>query len=98
MAQKLLCFKSTKTLIGDFMPGFYLLCALLIAALIIDQETTVRVLTAAALKIQIYYINLRLKFMAWRMYRALVKLSKEAGYPAPGPFVFVDIWDREPLD
>ena len=77
------------------MPGFYLLCALLIAALIIDQETTVRVLTAASLKIQVWFINLRLKWMAWRMYRQLVKLCKDSGFPDPGPFKFVDLWDRD---
>ena len=77
------------------MPGFYLLCLLLIAALIIDQETTVRVLVAASLKIQIYWINLRLKFAAWCMYRQLVKLCKESGFPDPGPFQYVDIWDRD---
>ena len=80
------------------MPGFYLLCGLLIAALIVDQETTVRVLTAVSLKIQIYWINLRLKFMAWRMHRSIVKLSKEAGFPHPGPFTFVDLSDRDPLN
>ena len=89
---------STKTLIGDFMQGTYLLAALLLIAFIVDQETTVRVLTAASLKIQIWFINLRLKWMAWRMYRQLVKLCKESGFPDPGPFQFVDIWDRESLD
>ena len=76
------------------MQGTYLLAVLLIAALIIDQETTIRVLTSVSLKIQVYWINLRLKFMAWRMYRSIVKLSKEAGFPHPGPFHFVDLWDR----
>ena len=80
------------------MPGFYLLSALLIVALIIDQETTIRVLTSVSLKIQVWFINLRLKWMAWRMYRQLVKLCKESGFPEPGPFVFVDIWDRDPLN
>ena len=80
------------------MPGSYLLCALLIAALIIDQETTVRVLTAASLKTQVWFMNLRMKWAAWRMYRQLVKLCKESGFPEPGPFQFVDIWNREPLD
>lgn len=77
------------------MPGFYLISALLIVALIIDQETTINVLTAASLKIQVYYINLRLKFMAWQMHRRLTKLCKESGFPAPGPFKYVDIWDRD---
>ena len=80
------------------MQGTYLLAALLLIAFIVDQETTVRVLTAASLKIQIWFINLRLKWMAWRMYRQLVKLCKESGFPDPGPFQFVDIWDRESLD
>ena len=80
------------------MPGFYLLSALLIIALIIDQDTTIRVLTSVSLKIQLWFINLRLKWMAWRMHRQLVKLCKESGLPEPGPFVFVDIWARKPLD
>ena len=80
------------------MQGTYLLAVLLIAALIIDQETTIRVLTAVSLKIQVYWINLRLKFAAWRMHRTLVKMCKESGFPAPGPFKFVDIWERDPLD
>ena len=79
------------------MQGTYLLAALLLIAFIVDQETTVRVLTAVSLKIQVWFINLRLKWMAWRMYRQLVKLCKESGFPDPGPFKFVDIWDRESL-
>ena len=76
------------------MPGFYLISILLIAALIIDQETTIRVLTSVSLKIQIYCINLRTKWAAWRMYRTLVKLCKKSGFPDPGPFQYVDLWDR----
>ena len=87
-----------KTLTGDPMQGTYLLAALILIAFIVDQETATRVLTAASLKVQIWFINLRLKWMAWRMYRQLVKLCKESGFPDPGPFQFVDIWDREPLD
>ena len=80
------------------MQGTYLLAALVLIAFIVDQETTVRVLTAASLKIQVWFINLRLKWMAWRMHRQLVKLCKESGFPDPGSFQFVDIWDRKPLD
>ena len=83
-----------KTLIGDFMQGTYFLAALILIAFIVDQETTTRVFTSVSLKIQVYFINLRLKWMAWRMYRSIVKLSKEAGFPHPGPFKFVDLWDR----
>ena len=77
------------------MQGTYLLAALVLIAFIVDQDTTTRVLTSVSLKIQVYFINLRLKWMAWRMYRQLVKLCKESGFPEPGPFVFVDIWDRD---
>ena len=77
------------------MTGFYLLCFLLIAAFAIDPELTARVLTAASLKMQLWYVNLRLKWATWRMYRQLVKMCKDSGFPEPGPFRFVDIWDRE---
>ena len=85
----------TKTLTGDYMEGFYLLCSLLVVALIIDQDKTITFLTAASLKIQIYYLNYRLKWQAWLMYRQLVRLCKEADFPEPGPFRFVNIWDRD---
>jgi len=80
------------------MQGTYLLATLILIAFIVDQETTTRVLTSVSLKIQVFYINYRMKWMAWRMYRQLVKLSKEAGFPDPGPFKFVDLWDRDPLN
>ena len=80
------------------MQGTYFLAALLIGALIADQQTTVRVLVAASLKIQIHWINLRLKFAAWRMYRTIVKMCKENGLPEPGPFRYTDLWDRNPLN
>ena len=77
------------------MPGFYLLCGLLIAALIIDQETTIRVLTAVSLKIQVYWINWRMKRQARKIHRELTRTCKEAGFPDPGPFRFVNIWERD---
>lgn len=80
------------------MTGFYLLCFLLLIALVIDQQTTINVLTVVSLKIQVYYVNLRLKWAAWTMYRSLAKQCKENGFPEPGPFKFVDIWDRDPLN
>lgn len=77
------------------MQGTYLLAALTLAALIVWPEESAAVLTSASLKIQIWFINLRLKWAAWRMHRQLTKLCKESGFPEPGPFRFVDIWDRE---
>ena len=80
------------------MPGFYLLSALLIVALIIDQETTIRVLTSVSLKIQVYWINWRMKCHARKLHRQLsADMTKHYRLPLP-PFKWVDIWDRDPLD
>jgi len=78
--------------------GTYLLAFLIVGAFILWPEETANVLTACSLKIQIYWLNYRMKWQAWRMYRKITKLSKEAGFPPPGEFRFVNIWDREPLD
>ena len=77
------------------MQGTYLLATLILAAFIVWPEEAAAVFTSVSLKIQVYFVNLRLKWMAWRMYRQLVKLCKENGFPAPGPFKYVDIWDRD---
>ena len=77
------------------MQGFYLLVILLACAFAIDGELTTRILRAASLKAEVYIINLRTKWAAWRMYRSLVKRCEENGFPKPGSFVFIDLWDRE---
>lgn len=77
------------------MQGTYFLCGLLIAALVLFPDDTINAFTALGIKIQIYYLNYRMKFMAWQMHRSLIKLCKEAGFPSPGPFRFVNLWDRE---
>ena len=82
----------------DMLNGTYLLSFLVLGSFIIWPEETAAVLTACSLKVQIYWINYRMKWQAWRMYRGIVKLSKEAGFPHPGEFRFTNIWDREPLD
>ena len=76
------------------MIGFYFLCLLLLVALLSAPKTTEYILTAAFLKMELWIMNLRLKWAAWRMYRTLVKMCKENGFQEPGPFVFVDLWDR----
>ena len=82
----------------EMLNGTYLLSFLVLGAFIVWPEETAAVLTACSLKIQIYWINYRMKWQAYQMYRQIVKLSKEAGFPHPGEFRFVNIWDREPLD
>ena len=78
--------------------GTYLLSFLILGAFIVWPEEAAAVLTACSLKIQLYWINYRMKWQAWQMYRQIVKMSKEAGWPHPGEFRFKNIWDRDPLD
>ena len=78
--------------------GTYLLATLTILCLAVWPEETQAVLVSTSLKIQIYWINYRMKWQAYRMYRSIVKMSKEMNLPHPGEFRFVNIWDREPLD
>ena len=77
------------------MNGTYLLIGLIGASFVLYPTETVNTFSAIGLKIQICYINYRMKWMAWRMYCSLKKLCKEAGFPDPGPFRFVNLWDRE---
>ena len=82
----------------DMLNGTYLLSFLILGSFIVWPEESAAMLTTCSLKIQIYWINWRMKRQAYQMYRQIVKLSKEAGFPHPGEFRFVNIWDREPLD
>ena len=77
------------------MTGTYLTIILAGAAFVLWPNETQAILVSTSLKIQIFYINYRMKFMAWRMYRSLKKMCKEAGFPDPGPFIFTNLWDRE---
>lgn len=76
------------------MTGTYLTIILAGAAFVLWPNESQAALVSISLKIQIFYINYRMKFMAWRMYRSLKKLTKEAGFPDPGPFRFTNLWDR----
>lgn len=77
------------------MTGTYLLIALIGTCFAVWPDDTSVIFTSVSLKIQVFYINYRMKFMAWKMHRALTKLSKEAGYPLPGKFHFTNLWDRK---
>lgn len=52
-------------------------------------------MTMASLKIQVFILNYRLKFMAWRMYRSLCRDMKKHFGSEPPPFKWVDLWDRD---
>lgn len=76
------------------MTSTYVISIILASFLVVWPQETINVLTAVSLKIQIFYLNYRMKWMAWRLHRQLVRLSREAGWPEPPPFQFVNIWDR----
>ena len=77
------------------LTGTYLTLALVCACLIVWPQQTQAVLTSVSLKIQVYILNYRMKFMAWRIYRTLCRdMKKHFGSEMP-PFVWVDLWDRE---
>lgn len=77
------------------MYGTYLLIGLIAASFALWPEETAAVFTTVSLKIQIYWINYRMKRQAYRLYCEIVKMSKEAGFPHPGEFKFTNIWDRK---
>jgi hypothetical protein len=77
------------------MIGFYSLCILLTVCLLVDADTTIRVITMASLKIQVYWVNWRMKCQARKIHRELTRMSKKAGWPEPPPFTFKNIWERD---
>ena len=77
------------------MQGTYVLSALILAAFIVWPKESVIVATSCSLKIQIYVLNLKMKWTAWRLYRQLVRMTKEAGFPHPGPFKYTNLWERD---
>ena len=76
------------------MAGFYLVVGIAGCCFIMWPERSILTLAYVSYSIQIWALNLRLRWAAWRHYRILVKLCKEMGLPSPGPFVYVDIWNR----
>ena len=84
-----------KTLTGDPMQGTYLLAALILAAFIVWPEESAAVFTSVSLKIQIYWINWRMKCHARKLHRQLsADMKKHFGSEMP-PFQWVDLWDRD---
>lgn len=81
-------------ILTDMYQGTELLAILVAACLIVWPEETQAVLVSTSLKIQIYWINWRMKRQARKIHGELVKMCKEAGFPDPGPFTFVNIWER----
>ena len=76
------------------MTSTFLISLFLATCLVCWPEQTIHSITAISLKIQIFYLNYRMKWQAWLMYRQLVRMCDKHGMPTPGPFKFVNIWDR----
>lgn len=77
------------------MTGTYLTLALVCACLIVWPGQTRALLTSVSLKIQLYILNYRMKFMAWRIHRSLRRDMIKHFATMPPPFDWVDLWDRE---
>lgn len=77
------------------MNGTYLLATLVVLAFVFFPEDTLVVLTTVNLKIQIYWINWRMKRQALKLHRQLsVDMKKHFGTELP-PFEWVDLWNRD---
>lgn len=77
------------------MNATLLISTLLVLALIAAPERTLYELTLASYKIQVWCLNLRMKYAAWRIYRGLARdMKKTFGSDIP-PFSWVDLWDRK---
>jgi len=74
--------------------GTYLLASIILVCFYLWPEETTGVVTMCSLKMQVYWINWRMKRQARKLHRQLTKMCKEAGFPDPGPFKYVDLWDR----
>lgn len=77
-------------------PSLFLIC-IIAFVFALWPDRSMYELTVASYKIQIYFLNLRMKLTAWLMYRKLVAdFKKHFGTTLP-PFKWVDIWDRKSL-
>ena len=77
------------------MQGTYLLATLILASFIVWPKETTAVLTSVSLKIQVYWINWRMKCQARKLHRQLsADMKKHFGSEMP-PFKWVDLWDRD---
>ena len=77
------------------MKGTYLLATLIGVALYLWPEETTAVFTSVSLKIQVYWINWRMKCQARKLHRQLsTDMKKHFGSEMP-PFKWVDLWERD---
>lgn len=77
------------------MNGTYLLAAVFAASMILWPEETESVMTAVSLKIQVYWLNWRMKRMARALHKKLSADMKEHYGSELPPFEWVDLWRRD---
>ena len=75
-------------------PAMYLVAAMFAAACIWTDEA---ILLAALIsyRVQLSILNWRMRRIQWRMYQQLCRDAKTLGLPAPPPFRFIPLQDRE---
>ena len=79
--------------------GTELLAILVAACLIVWPEETQAVLVSTSLKIQVYWINWRMKRQARKLHRQLeADMKNHFGVQDFPPFEWTDLWDRDKLN
>ena len=77
------------------MNGTYIPTLIFAAIFLLWPEETEKVLTTVSLKIQVYWINWRMKRMAKALHKQLkADMKKYHGTELPA-FKWVDLWDRD---
>lgn len=71
----------------------YLWMTALVALIILFPEDSQNFAEFIYLEFRVSWLNVRLFMMEWKMYRALIRISKEIGIDPP-PFNFVPIQKR----
>lgn len=77
------------------MNGTYIPTLIFAAIIVLWPEETEKVLTTVSLKIQVYWVNWRMKRMAKALHKRLNEdMKKHYGTELPA-FKWVDLWDRD---
>ena len=77
------------------MNGTYIPTLFFAACIIVWPEETEKVLTTVSLKIQVYWINWRMKRMARALHKQLSADMKEHYGTELPPFEWKNLWDRD---
>lgn len=77
------------------MQGTYLLLITTFACLLVWPNETISVITSVSLKIQVYYLNWRMKRQALKIHKRLARDMKEHFGSDMPEFKWVDLWERD---